>query len=250
VLRLFPRPSATATAWIALDSPRAAVELLGLLRGGLGERLSAFELISRPCLEAVLAHSKATSDPLASAHPWYVLAELGDSGEPAALRSRVEEALADCAERGALRDAAIAQSVERSRALWRIRETIPEAQFSNVKHDISVPVSRIPEFIDRASASLAARFGPIDIFCFGHVGDGNLHYNVGSYALLSRRDEVSRIVYDTLEPFGGSISAEHGLGQLKREEIRRHKSALELELMRTLKRTLDPNGLMNPGKLL
>jgi FAD/FMN-containing dehydrogenase len=250
VLRLFPRPSATATAWIALDSPRAAVELLGLLRERLGERLSAFELISRPCLEAVLAHSKATSDPLAAAHPWYVLAELGDSGEPAALRSRVEEALADCAERGALRDAAIAQSVERSRALWRIRETIPEAQFSNVKHDISVPVSRIPEFIDRASASLAARFGPIDIFCFGHVGDGNLHYNVGSEALVSRRDEVSRIVYDMLEPFGGSISAEHGLGQLKREEIRRHKSALELELMRTLKRTLDPNGLMNPGKLL
>ena len=250
VLRLFPRPSATATAWIALDSPRAAVELLGLLRGRLGERLSAFELISRPCLEAVLAHSKATSDPLASAHPWYVLAELGDSGETAALRSQVEEALADCAERGALRDAAIAQSVEQSRALWRIRETIPEAQFSNVKHDISVPVSRIPEFIDRAGASLAAGFGPIDIFCFGHVGDGNLHYNVGSEALLSRRDEVSRIVYDTLEPFGGSISAEHGLGQLKREEIRRHKSALELELMRTLKRTLDPNGLMNPGKLL
>jgi FAD/FMN-containing dehydrogenase len=250
VLRLFPRPSATATAWIALDSPRAAVELLGLLRGRLGERLSAFELISRPCLEAVLAHSKATSDPLASAHPWYVLAELGDSGETAALRSHVEEALADCAERGALRDAAIAQSVEQSRALWRIRETIPEAQFSNVKHDISVPVSRIPEFIDRAGASLAAGFGPIDIFCFGHVGDGNLHYNVGSEALLSRRDEVSRIVYDTLEPFGGSISAEHGLGQLKREEIRRHKSTLELELMRTLKRTLDPNGLMNPGKLL
>src|SRR5262245_7298246 len=250
VLRLFPKPSATATAWIALDSPRAAVELLGLLRGELGERLSAFELISRPCLEAVLAHLKAASDPLASAHPWYVLAELGDSGDTAALRGRVEEALADCAERGALRDAAIAQSGEQSRALWRIRETIPEAQFSNVKHDISVPVSRIPEFIDRASRSLAGRFGQIDIFCFGHVGDGNLHYNVGAEALLPRRDEVSRIVYDTLDAFGGSISAEHGLGQLKREEIRRHKSALELELMRALKGTFDPNGLMNPGKLL
>jgi len=250
VLRLFPKPSATATAWIALDSPRAAVELLGLLRGELGERLSAFELISRPCLEAVLAHLKAASDPLASAHPWYVLAELGDSGDTAALRGRVEEALADCAERGALRDAAIAQSGEQSLALWRIRETIPEAQFSNVKHDISVPVSRIPEFIDRANRNLADRFGQIDIFCFGHVGDGNLHYNVGAEALLPRRDEVSRIVYDTLDAFGGSISAEHGLGQLKREEIRRHKSALELELMRALKGTFDPNGLMNPGKLL
>ena len=250
VLRLHPRPSATATAWIALDSPRAAVELLGGLRDRLGERLSAFELISRPCLEAVLAHSPGTADPLATAHPWYVLAELGDSGETAALRERVEGVLADCAERGALRDAAIAHSGEQSRALWRIRETIPEAQFTNVKHDISVPVSRIPEFIDHANRSLGARFGDIDVFCFGHVGDGNLHYNVGSEALVSRRDEVSRIVYDTLDAFGGSISAEHGLGQLKREEIRRHKHPLELELMRALKRTLDPKGLMNPGKLL
>jgi FAD/FMN-containing dehydrogenase len=250
VLRLFPRPSATATAWIALDSARAAVELLGRLRGRLGERLSAFELISRPCLEAVLAHSSPGTDPLATAHPWYVLAELGDSGEPAALRERFESVLADCAAQDALSDAAIAQSGEQSRALWRIRETIPEAQFANVKHDISVPVSKIPEFIDRAGRNLAARFGDIEIFCFGHVGDGNLHYNVGSEALLSRRDEVSRIVYDTLDAFGGSISAEHGLGQLKREEIRRHKDPLELELMRSLKRALDPNGLMNPGKLL
>jgi FAD/FMN-containing dehydrogenase len=250
VLRLVPRPSATATAWIALDSPRAAVELLGLLRRRLGDRLSAFELISRACLEAVLAHSPDAQDPLGSAHSWYVLAEFGDSGEPGALRERVENALTDCVERGALRDAALAQSGEQSRALWRIRETIPEAQFSNVKHDISVPVSKIPEFIDHANRNLGARFGKIDIYCFGHAGDGNLHYNVGSEALLPRREEVSRIVYDTLDAFGGSISAEHGLGQLKREEIRRHKDPLELELMRALKRTLDPEGLMNPGKLV
>jgi FAD/FMN-containing dehydrogenase len=250
VLRLFPRPSATATAWIALDSPRAAVELLGGLRERLGERLSAFELASRACVEAVLAHSPGLQDPLAATHPWYVLAELGDSGDPAALRERVESALADCAERGALRDAALAQSGEQSRELWRIRETIPEAQFTNVKHDVSVPVSRIPEFIDRAGRSLRERFGDIDVYCFGHVGDGNLHYNVGSEALMARREEVSRAVYDALDAFGGSISAEHGLGQLKREEIRRHKHALELELMRRLKRTLDPKGLLTPGKLL
>jgi len=250
VLRLFPRPSATATAWIALDSPRAAVELLGGLRERLGERLSAFELASRACVEAVLAHSPGLQDPLAATHPWYVLAELGDSGDPAALRERVESALADCAERGALRDAALAQSGEQSRELWRIRETIPEAQFTNVKHDVSVPVARIPEFIDRAGRSLRERFGEIAIYCFGHVGDGNLHYNVGSEALMARREEVSRVVYDALDAFGGSISAEHGLGQLKREEIRRHKHPLELELMRSLKRTLDPGGLMNPGKLL
>ena len=250
VLRLFPKPSATATAWIALDSPRAAVELLGALRERLGERLSAFELVSRTCLEAVLVHSPGLQDPLAVAHPWYVLAELGDSGDPALLRERVEGALADCAERGALRDAALAQSGERSRMLWRIRETIPEAQFTNVKHDISVPVSKIAEFIEQAGRSLRARFGDIAVYCFGHVGDGNLHYNVGSEALMARREEVSRAVYDALDAFGGSISAEHGLGQLKREEIRRHKQPLELELMRSLKRTLDPKGVMNPGKLL
>jgi FAD/FMN-containing dehydrogenase len=250
VLRLFPRPSAEATVWIALESPRAAVELLALLRERLGERVSAFELISRPCLEAVLRHSRGVADPLPAPHPWYVLAELGDSGEAAVLRERIEGVLSGCAEQGALRDAAIAQSVEQSRALWRIRESIPEAQFANVKHDISVPVSTIPEFIDQAGRNLQARFGPLDVFCFGHVGDGNLHYNVGSEALVPRREEVSRIVYDTLDAFGGSISAEHGLGQLKREEIRRHKDPLELELMRALKRTLDPQGLMNPGKVL
>jgi FAD/FMN-containing dehydrogenase len=250
VLRLFPRPTATATAWIALDTARAAVELLGLLRHRLGERLSAFELISRPCLEAVLRHSRDVRDPLPATHPWYALAELGDSGEPDDLRKRVENVLADCAAGSALRDAAIAQNGEQSRALWRIRETIPEAQFTNVKHDISVPVSKISEFVGKASDALERAFPGVQIFCFGHVGDGNLHYNVGSEALMSKGPEVSRIVYDTLDAFGGSISAEHGLGQLKRDEIRRHKAPLELELMHALKSALDPKGLMNPGKLL
>ena len=250
VLRLFPKPTATATAWIALDSPRAAVELLGLLRSRVGDRLSAFELISRACLEAVLHHSRDVHDPLGAVHPWYVLAEFGDSGSSELLRERVESALEECAGRGALRDAAIAQSNEQTRGLWRIRETIPEAQFTNVKHDVSVPVSRIPEFIERIDRELGRIFPEVKIYCFGHVGDGNLHYNVGPESLMTRREEVSRIVYDALDPFDGSISAEHGLGQLKREEIRRHKDPLELELMHALKRTLDPKGLMNPGKVL
>jgi FAD/FMN-containing dehydrogenase len=240
VLRLYPRPATSATAWIALESTRAAVELLAALRERLGERISAFELVSRSCLEAVLSHVPALRDPLRTPHPWYVLAQFADSGE---LHERVEHALAE-------REAIIAQSGEQARSLWRIRESIPEAQFANVKHDISLPISSIPDFIRVAGDALAAAFPAVRVFCFGHVGDGNLHYNVGPEPLLGKRDAVNRIVYDNVERLGGSISAEHGLGQLKREAVRRHKQPLELELMRRLKEALDPKGLMNPGKVL
>jgi FAD/FMN-containing dehydrogenase len=250
VLRLHPKPSASATAWIALDSPQAAVELLAVLHERLGDRLSAFELLSRSCVEAVLEHAPGTQDPLAAAHPWYVLTELADSGEERALRERIEKVLVDCAERGALADAALAQSGEQARALWRIRESVPEAQFTNVKHDIAVPVSKSAEFIERAGPRLAARFPDVRIYAFGHVGDGNIHYNIGPESLVAQREAVNRIVYDTVAELGGSISAEHGLGQLKRDEILRHKPPIELELMRLLKRSLDPKGLMNPGKVL
>jgi FAD/FMN-containing dehydrogenase len=243
VLRLYPRPTARATAWIAVSSPREAVELLASLRGRLGDRLSAFELISRLCLEAVLSHLPDARDPLPAAHPWYVLAEFGDSGPAEALRTLVESALEN-------NEAVLAQSEGQSRQLWRIRESIPEAQFSNVKHDISVAVSRTPELIERAGRALAAAFPGAQPYVFGHVGDGNLHYNVGPEALLAQRDAVSKIVYREVDALGGSISAEHGLGQLKREAIRDHKPPIELELMRALKRALDPAGLMNPGKVL
>jgi FAD/FMN-containing dehydrogenase len=144
----------------------------------------------------------------------------------------------------------VAKNEGEQKALWAIRESVPEAQFANVKHDISVPISKVPEFIERAGKALAAAYPAVPIYCFGHVGDGNLHYNVGDAALLVRRAEVGRIVYDEVAALGGSISAEHGLGQLKREEITRHREPLELELMRTLKRALDPRGLMNPGKVI
>ncbi|MGH8723256.1 MAG: FAD-binding oxidoreductase [Burkholderiales bacterium] len=242
VLRLYPKPAASATAWIALESPRDAVELLARLRERLGERISAFELVSRTCLEAVLAHVPGLRDPLGAPHPWYVLAEFADSGA-AALNEAVQEALAG-------REAVLAQSGEQARSLWRIRESIPEAQFSNVKHDISVPVSSIPAFTEAAGKALAAAFPGAKLFCFGHVGDGNLHYNVGPEGLVAQREAINRIVYDAVARLGGSISAEHGLGQLKREAIRAHKDPLEMELMRALKATLDPKGLMNPGKLL
>ena len=243
VLRLYPKPTASATGWIALASPAQAVELLATLRGRIGERISAFELVSRNSLEAVLTHVPDTRDPLGVAHPWYVLAEFGDSGTNEDLLERLAQALDG-------HEAVLAQSVEQARALWRLRESIPEAQFSNVKHDISVPVSRIPEFLEIADGGLRRSFPDAQIFCFGHVGDGNLHYNIGPASLIPRRDAVNRIVYDAVARLGGSISAEHGLGQLKRDAIRGQKSPLEMELMRALKSALDPKGLMNPGKVL
>ena len=246
VLRLYPKPTASATAWIAVGSPAAAIDLLAFLHERLGERVSAFELLSRACVEAVLAFAPGTQDPLAAPHPWYVLAEIADSGDERALRERVEDALGDA---GVI-DAVIAQSGEQSRALWRIRETVPEAQFTNVKHDISVPVSKTALFIERAGERLAARYPHVRPFAFGHVGDGNIHYNVGPESMLAERAGVNRIVYGVVAELDGSISAEHGLGQLKREEIRAHKEPLELELMRVVKRALDPDGLMNPGKVL
>src|SRR3954454_25051398 len=236
VLRLHPKPSASATAWIALDGAAGAIELLSFLHERIGDRLSAFELLSRTCVEAVLAFAPGTQDPLAGAHPWYVLAEIADSGEESVLRERVEKALAEAAERGAIVDAVLAQSVEQARALWRIRETVPEAQFTNVKHDISVPISKTAEFIERAGERLAARYPAVRPYAFGHVGDGNIHYNVGPESMVAQRAEVNRIVYDVVAELDGSISAEHGLGQLKRDEIRARKEPLELELMGLLKK--------------
>jgi FAD/FMN-containing dehydrogenase len=239
VLELHPKPAAQTTAWIGLASPAQAVALLAGLRARLGERVSAFELVSRACLEAVLAHDRSARDPLPTAHEWYVLARFDEALAPEVL-----------AEAPQVEDAVLAASQSQAQALWKIRETIPEAQFSNVKHDVSVPVSRVPEFIERTGAALAAAFPGAPVYAFGHIGDGNIHYNVGDAALSARREEVNEVVYAAVDALGGSISAEHGLGQLKREAIRRHKSPLELELMRALKRALDPQGLMNPGKVL
>ena len=245
VLKLHPQPSASATAWIEVADPQRAVELLSRLRDVCGDRLTAFELLSRTCVDAVLAHRKQVRDPLPGGE-WYVLAQLGDSGSDEALHERLAAALSS----DIVRNAVVAKSEAESKALWSIRESVPEAQFSNVKHDISVPVSKVPEFISRADATLRKAFPGAPIFCFGHVGDGNLHYNIGDAALIARRGEVGAIVYAEVDALGGSISAEHGLGQLKREEIAHHKPAIELELMRAVKRALDPRGLMNPGKVV
>lgn len=239
VLKLHPKPAAQATAWIGLASPAHAVQLLAHLRAQLDERISAFELVSRRCLEAVLAHDRAARDPLPRAHAWYVLAQFDLALAPETLAGAPQ-----------VEDAVLASSSAQSQALWRIRETIPEAQFANVKHDVSVPVSRVPDLIERADAALQSTFPGAPIYAFGHIGDGNIHYNVGDEKLLERRDDVNRVVYGIVAALGGSISAEHGLGQMKREAIRNHKHALEMELMRAVKRALDPRDLMNPGKVL
>jgi len=239
VLKLHPRPAAQATAWIGLASPAHAVALLAHLRAQLGERVSAFELVSRRCLEAVLAHDPAARDPLPRTHAWYVLAQFDQPLAPEMLSEAPQ-----------VEDAALASSAAQAAALWRIRETIPEAQFANVKHDVSVPVSRVPELITRAEAALQAQFPGVPLYAFGHIGDGNIHFNVGDEALLACREAVNRVVYGAVDALGGSISAEHGLGQMKREEIRHHKDALELEMMRAVKRAFDPQDLMNPGKVI
>ncbi len=254
VLKLFPQPQSSVTAFAALPSPQAAVELLGSMRAAAGDRLVAFELVSRVCLDLVLRHFPGTAEPFAERHPWHVLIELNDTMPDAPLQEMLETELGRALERGQIADAAIASSEGQARALWKLREDISEAQRlegKNVKHDISVPISRIPAFIDKCDAALIAAFPDISLVCFGHVGDGNLHYNCGLPDQgLGKADQINSIVYAHVDESGGSISAEHGLGQLKRDEITHHKTKIELDMMRALKRALDPTGIMNPGKVL
>ena len=258
-LKLFARPRSVVTAWLAVASPAAAVELLGRLRGAVGDRVTAFELISRPSLELVFRHIPGTRDPLAGPSPWYVLLELSDTVIGDALAGLLEAELAATIAEGRVTDGAIATSESQAQALWQLRENISEAQKReglSIKHDISVPVSAIPEFIDRAGERLEAAYPGLRIVCFGHLGDGNLHYNLSrplggqNDAFIARTEEVNRIVYDRVAERGGSISAEHGIGQLKRELLPDYKSAVEIDLMRRIKQAFDPRGLMNPGKVL
>ena len=253
VLKLFPLPKMQTTCWLNLASPAAAVDLLGQAKAAFDAHLTAFELISQVSLGLVLKNIPETTAPTA-ASPWYVLAEFSDV-EPALL----ENWLSARHTAGEVSDAVIAQSGAQAKKLWFLREHISEAQKIegiSIKHDVSVPVSALPEFISRADAALDEAFPGIRIVTFGHVGDGNLHYNLSrpdaqeNSAFIASQPEVNRIVHDTVHALNGSISAEHGIGQLKRDELLRYKDPVEIALMRRIKQAIDPDGLMNPGKIL
>ncbi len=256
VLKLFPRSQRTCSALLAVRDPATAIAVLATVQRELGDRVTAFELMSRVCVEHVIKHFPSTAEPFADKHDWQLLIELTDTMRDSALDDALAAALEKSLADGSVADAVIASSEAQAAALWHLREHIPEAeklQGKSVKHDISVPISRIAEFIATATPLLHEALRGAQVICFGHLGDGNLHYNVSfpnSAPTYAQTREANQIVYTLLDKFGGSISAEHGIGQMKREEITRHKSDVELDMMRAIKRALDPHNIMNPGKVL
>jgi D-lactate dehydrogenase (cytochrome) len=259
VMKLFPLPRSRATAVVALEDPNHALELLKRTLEGCGERLTGFELFSDLCLSLVLKHFRDVAPPFPRRFPQYVLMELSDTRPGGAVASLVESILGQALEEGCILDAVIAQTESQSRAFWKLREFISDAQAQegpNIKHDVSIPISRIPDFIRTTDAELARAYPGVRMVTFGHVGDGNVHYNVSApddvapEAFVKETAAINRVVHDSVARFRGSISAEHGLGQAKRDEIHRYKSPLEMELMRKIKAALDPHGIMNPGKVL
>ncbi|GJI97281.1 D-2-hydroxyacid dehydrogenase [Duganella caerulea] len=259
VLKLYPQPKASITALAALPSPAHALQLLTLMQDHCGSSLTGFELMSRYCLELVAQQFQSLPKPFAAPHPQYVLLELSSSESEQHAVGLLEQAIGAALERDVISDAVVATSVAQSAGLWQLREHIPLAQAKagkNIKHDISLPVSSIADFIAVTGPLLDAAFPGCQLVCFGHLGDGNLHYNVAppdgisNEDFLLNQDKVNRVVHDSVVGFGGSISAEHGIGALKRDELAHYKSAVELNMMRAIKAALDPLGIMNPGKIL
>ena len=258
VLKLFPAPRTRATALAAVPDVDAAVRLLALLKGAFSDRLVGFELMGASSLGLSRKHHPQVPDPLPG-HPWYVLMQVDDPAENAHLLDALEQALAGGVDSGIVQDATIAQSESQRKALWTLRENISEAQRRegpNIKHDISVPVSAIPQFLRDAQTALSDALPGVRFVTFGHMGDGNLHYNLSApegeaaQRFMEHAGVANRIVHDLVNAAGGSISAEHGIGQLKRDELKRYKAPVELELMARIKAALDPQGMMNPDKIL
>jgi FAD/FMN-containing dehydrogenase len=256
-LKLFPVMASRAVAMIGVDSPEVAIQLLVRAKDETGGAVEAFELMARIGVDFALRNIAGTRDPLAQVHPWYVLAEFS-SGEPGSAEAAMERFLASGLEDGLVRDAVVAQTDSQAKALWAIRENQSPAQKpegATWKHDVSVPVSQVARFLTEATAAMGAFAPGARIAAFGHMGDGNIHYDVlrpdgGSDAEHSaRRDAGSRIVHDIVHSLGGSISAEHGLGSMKTEEARRYKSAVEVEALSAIRKALDPKRIMNPRVL-
>lgn len=257
-LRLFPKPDVAVTALAAVPSPAAALDLLGALQARTGGMLSAFELIPRIALDFVLRHVAGTRDPLAASSPWYVLME-ATGGREANLVESFENGLADAIQSGTVNDAVVAKSQAEAASLWKLRESISESQKregSSIKHDIAVPVAAIPDFLTKATQAVLALVPGARAVSFGHLGDGNLHFNFNAPkagddpAFLAQWDEVQQTVHDIVKEFGGSISAEHGIGAMKVAALPRYKSHEELDAMRALKYAFDPKNILNPGKLI
>jgi FAD/FMN-containing dehydrogenase len=259
VLKLYPRPKQVETAFVAVPDPAAAVALLGRARAGSGDAVTAFELIPRQGMDFALAHVAGTADPLAEPADWYVLMEFSSPVPGDDLRQKLEAVLEAAFEDELVLDATLAASQAQAQQLWHIREAIVEGQRlagAQIKHDVSVPVSRVPDFLARAAEAVTACRPGVRINAFGHVGDGNIHFNLtqpdtmAGDAFLAEADDLTRRVHDIVAALGGSISAEHGIGQLKRNEMAARKPPVELDLMRRIKRALDPAGIMNPGKVI
>jgi FAD/FMN-containing dehydrogenase len=259
VLKLFPRPKQVETGFLAVRDPDAAIELLASLRSASGDSLSAFELMPRIALDFALKHVAGTIDPLSEPYPWYVLLELSTGTGGDAFRETIEEALGEAMEAGLVQDATLASSEAQAKQLWFIREAIVEAQKyegGSIKHDISIPVSSVGTFIAKATEAVERTIPGARPVPFGHVGDGNIHFNVNqpvgadTEAYLAQWDTLNEVVHNIVLSMDGSISAEHGIGTFKREELSRVKSPIELDLMRRVKAALDPQGLLNPGKVL
>src|SRR5215468_277633 len=258
VLKLFPRPRAIETAFIGVPSPAAALALLNLAEERAGGMVTGFELIPRIAVEFAVRHAPGCRDPLAAKHAWYVLLELSSQAREG-LRATMEELLMTAAERRLLEDATIAENLEQTKAFWLLRHHIADTQKyegGSIKHDVSVPVNVVPEFIAEATAAVEAMIPGCRPVAFGHLGDGNIHYNVSQpiganrTSFLARWDEVNDAVFAIISKLGGSISAEHGIGVMKRELLPDVKDPVAYELMRSFKQLLDPNGILNPGKVL
>lgn len=259
-LKLFPIPAAQVVVFVAVPSPAAAVALLEQAQAQLGAGLTACELMNDTCIRLVEKHVEAARLPLSERSPWYLLIEVSDTHSEARANEALESLLEQAFEKGWATDAAMSQSLSQFQALWSLREDISESQGAEgktIKHDISLPISAIAEFIERTDAELANAFPGLRLVVFGHVGDGNLHYNLSpaegdtdTLAFTALEEPVNRLVHDAVAGLDGSISAEHGLGVLRRDESARYKSSTELALMHAIKRALDPRNLMNPGKVL